>query len=255
MWDGSAFNATTHQMQLYELSQSSFYVAEASHLIELAAAVGRSEETAHLEERLTSMKKLIIANMWDEDRQVFANRYPDDAPNGETKGKGGFSAKISPTSFYPMMANASTDAQAEAMTVAWLTNKSRFCINENYQTENEGRCYWGLPSISSDDPTFPPLGYWRGYVWGPMAQLTYWSLQQYDHVPAVRSARKAMCKQMTAMMLNQWRLHAHICENFNPHKNGTEVAGKVWPDDCTGCKFYHWGALAGMISLIEEGHW
>jgi hypothetical protein len=45
---------------------------------------------------------------------------------------------------------------------------------------------------------------------------------------------------MTAMFLNQWRLHAHICENFNPHKNGTEVAGKVWPDDCTGCKFYHW---------------
>ena len=78
-------------LELYELSQSSFYVAEASHLIELAAAVGRSEETAHLEERLTSMKKLIIANMWDEDRQVFANRYPDDAPNGETKGKGGFS--------------------------------------------------------------------------------------------------------------------------------------------------------------------
>ena len=24
-----------------------------------------------------------------------------------------------------------------------------------------------------------------------------------------------MCKQMTAMFLNQWRLHAHICENFN----------------------------------------
>ena len=100
------------------------------------------------------------------------------------------------------------------MTVHWLTNKTRFCINENYETENEGRCYWGLPSISADDPTFPPLGYWRGYVWGPMAQLTYWSLAEYDHVPVVRSARKAMCKQMTAMFLNQWRLHAHICENF-----------------------------------------
>ena len=52
-----------------------------------------------------------------------------------------------------------------AMTEHWLTNKTRFCINENYQTENDGRCYWGLPSISADDPTFPPLGYWRGYVW------------------------------------------------------------------------------------------
>jgi hypothetical protein len=36
-----------------------------------------------------------------------------------------------------------------------------------------------------------------------MAQLTYWSLQQYDHLPVVRSARKAMCKQMTDMFLEQ----------------------------------------------------
>jgi len=89
-------------MQLYELSQSSFYVAEAAHLIELAAAVGRSDETAHLAERQESMKKLIVADMWDEEQQIFANKYPADAPNGESKGKGGFTKKISPTSFYPV---------------------------------------------------------------------------------------------------------------------------------------------------------
>ena len=76
-----------------------------------------------------------------QEQQIFANKYPDDAPNGESGGKGGFTKKISPTSFYPMMANASTDAQALAMTTHWLTNKTRFCINENYETENEGRCY------------------------------------------------------------------------------------------------------------------
>jgi hypothetical protein len=42
---------------------------------------------------------------------------------------------------------------------------------------NADECYWGLPSIQRGDPAFPPLGYWRGYVWGPMAQLVYWSLQ------------------------------------------------------------------------------
>ena len=63
-------------------------------------------------------------------------------------------------------------------------------MDGRYKTENLGECYYGLPSISMDDPTFPPLGYWRGYVWGPMAQLTYWSLQEYDHVPSVRQARK-----------------------------------------------------------------
>ena len=79
-----------------------------------------------------------------------------------------------------------------------------------------------------------------------MAMLTYWSLVRYDHLPIVRSARKAMCKQLTALMMSQWRAHRHICENFYPYKNAT---------DCSGTKFYHWGALAGMISLIEEGYY
>ena len=36
---------------------------------------------------------------------------------------------------------------------------------------NADSCYWGLPSIQASDPAYPPLGYWRGYVWGPMIQL------------------------------------------------------------------------------------
>ena len=79
-----------------------------------------------------------------------------------------------------------------------------------------------------------------------MAQLTYWSLQQYDHLESVRAARKALCVQMTSMFLDQWNKHGHVCENFSPF----EGAG-----DCTGDKFYHWGALAGMITLIEEGYY
>ena len=215
MWDDTTFNTTTHQMQLYELSQSSFYVAEAEHLVKLAAIVNRSDETAHLVERATTMRGLIADNLWDAENSVFTNKKP---------GPEGFYRKISPTSFYPLMANASTDEQADLMMRHWLTNKTRFCVNPNYETENLPECYWGLPSISMDDPTFPPLGYWRGYVWGPMAQLTFWSLQEYDHVPSVRAARKAMCTQMTAMFLDQWRRHAHICES-KPLPRGTCMHG------------------------------
>ena len=38
---------------------------------------------------------------------------------------------------------------------------------------NADSCYWGLPSIQASDPAYPPLGYWRGYVWGPMIQLVH----------------------------------------------------------------------------------
>ena len=59
---------------------------------------------------------------------------------------------------------------------------------------------------------------------------------------------------MTAMMLNMWRRHRHICENFTPHR-GTPGAtgGNDDPFDCTGGKFYHWGGLPALELLIENG--
>ena len=120
------------------------------------------------------------------------------------------------------------------------------------------KCYWGLPSISADDPSYPPLGYWQGFVWGPMAQLTWWSLEQYKHLPVANAARKALVDQMTGMFLNQWRLHGHVCENYLPHRNGTKVNGKIWPDECTfgtDTTFYHWGALNGFIAIMGNGYW
>ena len=83
-----------------------------------------------------------------------------------------------------------------------------------------------------------------------MAQLTHWSLQNYDHVPAVRKGRKALAKQMGSLMMSQWDQHRHICENYNPHKTADTSGG-----DCSGTKFYHWGALTGLIELVEEGFW
>ena len=129
----------------------------------------------------------------------------------------------------------------------WLMNASRFCIAPDGDYHgNADSCYWGLPSISADDVAYPPLGYWRGYVWGPMMALTYWSLQQYDHVPEVRQARRALVKQMRGLGLSQWRRHRHVCENFGPHKD---------TEDCTGDHFYHWGGLAGFIGLVEAGYY
>ena len=59
-----------------------------------------------------------------------------------------------------------------------------------------------------------------------------------------RAARVQLCRQMSALMLSMWRRHRHICENFNPHRNATE---------CSGTRFYHWGALAGFIDMLEKG--
>jgi|EP01046_Picozoa_sp_COSAG06_P021195 putative isomerase len=81
-----------------------------------------------------------------------------------------------------------------------------------------------------------------------MAQLTYWGLQNFDHVPSARTARKALVSQMDQMMMEQWNNHGYICENYFPAKGH---------DGCSpgAMHFYHWGALSGFISLVEEGYY
>ena len=49
-------------------------------------------------------------------------------------------------------------------------------------------------------------------------------------------------------MMSQWDQHRHICENYNPHKDADTTEG-----DCSGTRFYHWGALTGVIGLMEDG--
>ena len=99
--------------------------------------------------------------------------------NADGSVNGSFYPRISPTSFYPMQARIATDAQATTMVEKWLTPKDKFCIAEDGDMAGNNRnCWWGLPSIQASDSAFPPLGYWRGFTWGPMVQLTYWALQQ-----------------------------------------------------------------------------
>ena len=241
MYDGEFFDdSNTFLMQLYDVGMSSMLAQEAYALAELAEAIGRPE-AAMLRGRGAAISGRIRDYLWDESSRTFVNRFAN----------GSFYRRVSPTSFYALFAKAATDSQAEAMVQDWLLSPERFCVAPAGDfAGNKDTCYWGLPSISADDPAYPPLGYWRGYIWGPMAQLTHWSLQSYDHVPAVRVGRKALVKQMGALMMSQWDLHRHICENYNPHKSADTSGG-----DCSGTKFYHWGALTGLTELVEEGFW
>ena len=235
MYDGEFFNTTTHKMQLYDVGMTSMVAQEAAALADLADILGRPEAPM-LRARSASFTNLLATHLWHDDLGIFVNKFPNNT----------FYERISPTSFYPLQVKAATDTQADTMVSEWLLSPEHFCISPTGDMAgNHDDCYWGLPSIQRSDVAFPPLGYWRGYIWGPMAQLTFWALQQYD-TPTVTKGRKAMCKQMKALLLSQWNEHRHICENFGPHKNTT---------DCTGTTFYHWGALTGLISIMEEGLW
>ena len=111
------------------------------------------------------MQQLIDANLWDEASGIYVNKVPD----------GGFYRRVSPTSFYAMQTAGPSNERVDTMMKEWMMNPKHFCVTENGDFKgNADACYWGLPSIEASDAAFPTLGYWRGYVWGPMAQLTFW---------------------------------------------------------------------------------
>jgi hypothetical protein len=207
MYDGEFYDdSNTFLMQLYDVGMSSMVVQEAYALATLADAIGRPE-AAMLRARGDAMSSLIADYLWDEEWQVYVNKFPN----------GTFYRRISPTSFYALQTKAPNDTQAAAMVERWLMNNKHFCVSPNGDfAGNDDSCYWGLPSIEASDAAYPPLGYWRGYIWGPMAQLTHWSLQNYDHVPAVRAGRKALAKQMGALMMDQWNQRRHIWFAHSP---------------------------------------
>ena len=203
----TCLNFEHDKMQLYDVGMASMHTMDCQALHALALAIGRTSEAAVLLERATTMQALIEAHLWDEASGIYVNR----APTGQY-GTGDFYPRVSPTSFYALQTSGATDKRVDTMMTQWMMNPKRFCVSPTGDSAgNSDVCYHGLPSIEASDPAFPRLGYWRGYVWGPMAQLTYWGLENYDHVPSARTARKALVSQMDSMMLDQWRMNGCKC--------------------------------------------
>jgi len=222
MYDGDFFEGNL--MQLYDVGMTSLVLQECESLIELASMTDRN--TNDLKKRARILRQS-LRKLWDADDGIYTNMFVN----------GTFYKRRSPTSIYPLLSKVPTDDQVEFMVEHWLTNSTRFCIG--LRTVD---CWWGLPSISADDPAFPKLGYWRGYVWGPMSLLVYWALENYSHLPQVSLAKHQLASQMSDMFLNLWEKKGRVCENYSPHLNAM---------DCTGDKFYHWGALAGLLAVLE----
>jgi len=250
MYDGEDFynsSKEAHTMELWDVGFSSLFAADSLALGRILTRINRTTEARFFTERGEAMAREIYARLWDDQSEAFVNRFFN----------GSFNRRVTPTSFYPLLlvghvptetmdgGSSSIGRNINQLLHSWFFNSSRFCVAPDGDfVKNNDTCYWGLPSISADDPAFPALGYWRGFVWGPMAQIVFWALEAAAKTgPEFASARRAkiaLAKQHQQLMLSQWRKHRHICENYSPHK----VA-----DDCTGDPFYTWGALTGLLSF------
>ncbi len=221
VYDDVPFDKEKHLMLLYDAGLNGLYAADCEALANIAAAVSDERVEEELVQRAAVYRQALV-RLWDEERGIYLNRRAD---------TGLFSPQIAPTSFYPMLAGAPTQAQAERM------------VREHFYNPREFWGEWIMPSIARSDPAYADQDYWRGRIWGPMNFLVYLGLRNYD----LPQARKDLAEKSKNLLLKEWLEKGHVHENFNAD------TGEGCDKDNSDA-FYHWGGLLGMIALMEEGY-
>jgi putative isomerase len=215
MYDNAPFDPASHLMRLADVGLMSLYIADCKALADLAGALKKADVEKELLER-ADRYAASLRTLWDETTGLYLNK------NLET---GQPDHHLAPTLFYPLLAGVPSQRQAERMIREHLTNEKEFWGE------------WVLPSIARNDPQFTN-DYWKGEVWGPMNFLVYLGLRNYD----LPQARKDLVLKSRRLLLKSWEAFRGVHENYN----STTGAGTF--DD-----YYHWGALLGFMSFLENG--
>jgi hypothetical protein len=223
MFDNVPFNEQTHLFKLADVGLMGLYIMDCDNLAEIATILGKIQEAKELKECGNYYRKN-LSQLWDEKAGIYKNKRTD---------TGEFSSRLSPTNFYPLLAKAPTQSQAERM------------IKEHLLNPDEFNGEWMMPSIAMNDPAFKDQDYWRGRIWGPMNFLVYLGLKNYD----LSDARKILAEKSNRLMMENVKLNGYIYENYNAITGNVKdpAEGKRMGDN-----YYHWGGLLGFISLLDN---
>ena len=219
MYDDAPFHADTNRMHLADVGIMGLYVADCRALAEIADVLGRHPEARELRARGERFAAR-LQTLWDGKTGMFLNRNLD---------TGILSPRMSPTNFYPMVGGVATPGQAERMVKEHLLNPGEFWGD------------WVIPSIARSDPAFKDQDYWRGRIWGPMNYLVYLGLLNYDQP----GARRQFAQKSLALFNKEWTEKGHVHENYNAITGSGD-------DVSSSDRFYHWGALLGLIGYLED---
>ena len=207
----------SHTLDCEDVGLNSLLALDGEMLARIAGELGRDREARRLADRARALSARIRVELWDSEREVFANRL----------WSGRFVTSIAPTSFYPLVAGAASPAQARAL-LGWLDDPHRF----------GGR--FALPSVSRDDPACEDNVYWRGRVWPPLNFLVYQGLRRYGFVAEATTLARGSYEMFAA----PWREKRHCAENYGAR----DGAVTDQPDTDT---FYGWGALMPAMAVAE----
>ena len=221
MYDGVPFNPLTNRLEMADVGLNSLYVADCRALAEIAGVLGKTADQRELLER-GDKYAAALGTLWDETSGIYLNKRTD---TGER------SPRLSPTNFYPLIAKVATPEQAARM------------VREHYFNPREFYGEWVIPSIARNVPGYQDQDYWRGRIWGPMNFLVYLGMRNYDLGPA----RTDLAERSRKLLMKSWQSDRSVYENYN---SITGAGNDVRSSDA----YYHWGALLGVIGLMEKGY-
>lgn len=219
MYDDIPFNTEKNRLELEDVGLTGLYIMDCKSLITLAEIIGRKDLLPTLKKHLDKACAG-LENLWDEENGFYYNKRTD---------TGEFSRRISPTNFYALFSPKVTEERQRR-------------IAEHYYNTDEFYGDWMLPSIAKNDTAFPNQEYWQGRVWAPLNFLVYLALSETE----LADVRHNLAEKSKKLFLKEWTEHRHIHENYSA------ITGEGC-DSGNSDKFYHWGALLCIISLLDKG--
>lgn len=216
--DPVPFDEETGLLLAADVGLNSLAALDAEILARIFRELDDEATASELQTWSDSLKRRIGEWLWDDERDVFANRMFD----------GTFVPSIAPTSFYPLAAGVGTDDQVERMITGYLNDPAKLGGDP------------GLPSVTRDDPAYADNVYWRGRIWGP---LNFWV-----HQGLLRTGREEEAAELAD---RSWRLFEsgwrdRLCgENYN-----AETGAIHDQPDTDG--FYAWGVLLASVLVVDR---
>ncbi|GAA3774144.1 hypothetical protein GCM10022225_72330 [Plantactinospora mayteni] len=209
-------------MLAHDVSLNSEYAMDCEALANIADALGHDAERDELRERGGAIIAAIEDRLWSDETASYRSRRTD---------TDGFTADISPMSFYPLLAGIGADGRGKRMVAHYLRDETYF----------GGR--WAVPSTPrSDVDSASRSYYWHGRVWPPMNFLVYLGLRRLG----LADDQRWLAERSGDLALQEWRAHRHVHENYSAHTGeGCDKANSE--------PFHSWGALLSLVALIESG--
>ena len=214
--DEAIYDPLTRTLSTFDLGLNCAIALDAEMLANIAGVLGRVADAAEFSEAAAASRRMISETLWDETRGLFANRQRN----------GGFVRSVSPTSFYPLLCGAATDAQAGRL-LAHLADPATF-----------GGAFV-LPNATRDDPAFADNVYWRGRIWPNVNYLVWQGLRRYGF----RKEAGELAAKSHDLFMAAWRERRIAAENYNA------VTGEPMDQPDTD-PFYIW---AGLLPLMAVG--